>query len=156
MDQQLFRDLNEIHARLFDHRPILQGHINYFVREFEEKRNDHEIERLKKLNEDIRDMKDELLPQSTKGMDLFLANLTAKLKVATEVCNKVEKKENSMDTEFLEKERVQRKDEWIEFLGQQAKTCEEIDEEFTEQAGILARHYADLEKNLKAVNSSVP
>lgn len=121
MDQQLFRDLNEIHARLFDHRPILQGHINYFVREFEEKRNDHEIERLKKLNEDIRDMKDELLPQSTKGMDLFLANLTAKLKVATEVCNKVENKENSMDTEFLEKERVQRKDEWIEFLGQQAK-----------------------------------
>uniref|UniRef100_A0A8W8MKG5 Biogenesis of lysosome-related organelles complex 1 subunit 5 n=1 Tax=Magallana gigas TaxID=29159 RepID=A0A8W8MKG5_MAGGI len=151
-----FTDLNEIHARLFDHRPILQGHINYFVREFEEKRNDHEIERLKKLNEDIRDMKDELLPQSTKGMDLFLANLTAKLKVATEVCNKVENKENSMDTEFLEKERVQRKDEWIEFLGQQAKTCEEIDEEFTEQAGILARHYAELEKNLKTVNSSVP
>ena len=28
-------DLNEIHARLLDHRPILQGHVNFFVREFE-------------------------------------------------------------------------------------------------------------------------
>ena len=24
-----------LHARLFDHRPIVQGHINYFVKEFE-------------------------------------------------------------------------------------------------------------------------
>lgn len=28
-------DLSEIHARLVDHRPILQGHISFFVKEFE-------------------------------------------------------------------------------------------------------------------------
>ena len=31
----IFPDVTEIHARLLDHRPILQGHINYFVKEFE-------------------------------------------------------------------------------------------------------------------------
>ncbi len=30
-----FSDLSDIYARLFDHRPSLQGEISYFVREFE-------------------------------------------------------------------------------------------------------------------------
>lgn len=28
-------DVTEIHARLFDHRPVLQGEISYFVKQFE-------------------------------------------------------------------------------------------------------------------------
>lgn len=117
-----FADLNEIHARLLDHRPILQGHVNFFVREFEVhvasshfvfniatlllilkkishknankdtlfdfsvyiffylkgKRNDHELERLKKSKDNIEDLNDNLLPQATNGMDFYLANITAK------------------------------------------------------------------------------
>ena len=31
----IITDVGEIHGRLFDHRPILQGHIRAFVKEFE-------------------------------------------------------------------------------------------------------------------------
>ncbi|XP_022341692.1 biogenesis of lysosome-related organelles complex 1 subunit 5-like [Crassostrea virginica] len=155
MDQQLFKDLNEIHARLLDHRPILQGHVNFFVREFEGKRNDHELERLKKSKDNIEDLNDNLLPQATNGMDFYLANITAKLKVATEVCKKVEEKDRT-DIGFIEKEREQRKKEWQELLAHNLKMCEDVDEEFSAQANIVAKHYADLEKKLTEVKNSVP
>ncbi|XP_061183217.1 biogenesis of lysosome-related organelles complex 1 subunit 5-like [Saccostrea echinata] len=156
MDQQLFKDLSEIHARLFDHRPILQGHTNFFVKEFEEKRGNHEQERLKKLDEEIKEMKDGLIPEAKEGMDQFLANITAKLKVATEVCKRVEEKENNIDTDLLEKERERRKSDWTEFLARQYETCDQVDAEFSEQADIVAKHYEELEKNLVAMNNSTP
>ena len=31
----LFLDILELHGRLFDHKPVLQGHISSFVKEFE-------------------------------------------------------------------------------------------------------------------------
>ena len=42
------------------------------------KRNDHELERLKKSKDNIEDLNDNLLPQATNGMDFYLANITAK------------------------------------------------------------------------------
>ena len=33
-------DALEIHGRLFDHRPVLQGHISNFVKEFEVRKLD--------------------------------------------------------------------------------------------------------------------
>uniref|UniRef100_A0AC11E317 Biogenesis of lysosomal organelles complex 1 subunit 5 n=1 Tax=Ovis aries TaxID=9940 RepID=A0AC11E317_SHEEP len=31
----IIRDLGEIHSRLLDHRPVIQGETRYFVKEFE-------------------------------------------------------------------------------------------------------------------------
>ncbi|KAF6107636.1 biogenesis of lysosomal organelles complex 1 subunit 5 [Phyllostomus discolor] len=31
----IIKDLGEIHSRLLDHKPIIQGEIRYFVKEFE-------------------------------------------------------------------------------------------------------------------------
>ncbi|KAJ8321990.1 hypothetical protein KUTeg_000461 [Tegillarca granosa] len=96
----------ELHARLIDHHPVLQGHINYFVKEFEEKRNNREIERLQKTSEAINEMNNRLIPESEDAMKTFLINVTAKcnivlklcsVKVATEVCKKIVEKENSVD-----------------------------------------------------------
>uniref|UniRef100_A0A452FCM4 Biogenesis of lysosome-related organelles complex 1 subunit 5 n=1 Tax=Capra hircus TaxID=9925 RepID=A0A452FCM4_CAPHI len=36
-DCRIIRDLGEIHSRLLDHRPVIQGETRYFVKEFEEK-----------------------------------------------------------------------------------------------------------------------
>uniref|UniRef100_A0A8C9UVK9 Biogenesis of lysosome-related organelles complex 1 subunit 5 n=1 Tax=Spermophilus dauricus TaxID=99837 RepID=A0A8C9UVK9_SPEDA len=33
----IIKDLGEIHSRLLDHRPVIQGETRYFVKEFEEK-----------------------------------------------------------------------------------------------------------------------
>uniref|UniRef100_A0A5F9CY72 Biogenesis of lysosome-related organelles complex 1 subunit 5 n=1 Tax=Oryctolagus cuniculus TaxID=9986 RepID=A0A5F9CY72_RABIT len=33
----IIKDLGEIHLRLLDHRPVIQGETRYFVKEFEEK-----------------------------------------------------------------------------------------------------------------------
>nr|XP_051711838.1 biogenesis of lysosome-related organelles complex 1 subunit 5 isoform X2 [Oryctolagus cuniculus] len=34
----IIKDLGEIHSRLLDHRPVIQGETRYFVKEFECKR----------------------------------------------------------------------------------------------------------------------
>ncbi|KAB0372376.1 hypothetical protein FD755_016168 [Muntiacus reevesi] len=39
----IIKDLGEIHSRLLDHRPVIQGETHYFVKEFEEKRGLQEI-----------------------------------------------------------------------------------------------------------------
>ena len=39
----LIKDLREIHSRLLDHRPVIQGETHYFVKEFEEKRGLQEM-----------------------------------------------------------------------------------------------------------------
>ncbi|XP_061035028.1 biogenesis of lysosome-related organelles complex 1 subunit 5-like isoform X2 [Eubalaena glacialis] len=33
----IIKDLGEIHSRLLEHRPVIQGETRYFVKEFEEK-----------------------------------------------------------------------------------------------------------------------
>lgn len=156
LNEQIFKDVAELHARLIDHHPVLQGHINYFVKEFEEKRNNREIERLQKTSEAINEMNNRLIPESEDAMKTFLINVTAKLKVATEVCKKIVEKENSVDVEYIEEQRESRKERWAKFMELQNEKCDRIDHEFEDMVDRLKQHYEDLEDKLRHSNISTP
>ncbi|XP_069106010.1 biogenesis of lysosome-related organelles complex 1 subunit 5-like [Argopecten irradians] len=152
LNEQIVKDVSELHARLLDHRPVLQGHINYFVKEFEEKRGDREKERLEKASIELKAMNETLLPESLDAMKVYLANVSAKLKVATEVCYKIEEKGNNVESAILEEGRQRRNRDWEAYYASQLKKCEIVDTDFEEQVKTLHHHYNELEDKL--TNSS--
>ncbi|OWF40144.1 biogenesis of lysosome-related organelles complex 1 subunit 5-like [Mizuhopecten yessoensis] len=152
LNEHIVKDIAELHARLLDHHPVLQGHVSYFIKEFEEKRGDREKERLEKMSREINTMNKTLLPESLDAMQVYLANVSAKLKVATEVCHKIEEKGNNVETSILEEGRERRNKDWETYTNMQLNKCEQIDEDFEEQIKTLHRHYNELEDKL--TNSS--
>ncbi|KAJ1077092.1 hypothetical protein K5549_021721, partial [Capra hircus] len=61
-DCRIIRDLGEIHSRLLDHRPVIQGETRYFVKEFEEKRGLREVQVLENLKNMIHETNQHTLP----------------------------------------------------------------------------------------------
>jgi hypothetical protein len=51
-------DVFDVYGRLFNHRPFLQGEVRHFVKEFEEKRGDSEVENVFKVLEKVTELRD--------------------------------------------------------------------------------------------------
>uniref|UniRef100_A0A8C9FYR9 Biogenesis of lysosome-related organelles complex 1 subunit 5 n=1 Tax=Pavo cristatus TaxID=9049 RepID=A0A8C9FYR9_PAVCR len=61
-------DVGEIYSRLLDHRPVIQGEIRYFVKEFEEKRGLRELRVLENLKKTIFETNESILPKCEQSM----------------------------------------------------------------------------------------
>ncbi|XP_032717426.1 biogenesis of lysosome-related organelles complex 1 subunit 5 isoform X2 [Lontra canadensis] len=66
--QLIIKDLGEIHSRLLDHRPVIQGETRYFVKEFEEKRGLREMRVLENLKNMIHETNEHTLPKCREIM----------------------------------------------------------------------------------------
>lgn len=156
--EQILKDVIEVHSRLFDHRPILQGHMKAFVKEFEEKRGNRELERLQKTSNVVKDMKDVYVEETSQALDTYLANVHAKLKVAVEVCAKIEEKENNVDVGFLQLQRQQRRQDWDTFMQSQFEKSAEVDRWMDEEMKRVTEEYNELEAkmNQTPVSSLTP
>uniref|UniRef100_A0A8C9UMT5 Biogenesis of lysosome-related organelles complex 1 subunit 5 n=1 Tax=Spermophilus dauricus TaxID=99837 RepID=A0A8C9UMT5_SPEDA len=64
----IIKDLREIHSRLLDHRPVIQGETRYFVKEFEEKRGLREMRVLENLKNMIHETNEHTLPKCRETM----------------------------------------------------------------------------------------
>ncbi|XP_059966720.1 biogenesis of lysosome-related organelles complex 1 subunit 5 isoform X2 [Mesoplodon densirostris] len=64
----IIKDLGEIHSRLLDHRPVIQGETRYFVKEFEEKRGLREMRVLENLKNMIHETNEHTLPTCRETM----------------------------------------------------------------------------------------
>ncbi|XP_073666406.1 biogenesis of lysosome-related organelles complex 1 subunit 5 isoform X8 [Tursiops truncatus] len=64
----IIKDLGEIHSRLLDHRPVIQGETRYFVKEFEEKRGLREMRVLENLKNMIHETNEHTLPACRETM----------------------------------------------------------------------------------------
>eukprot|EP00094_Tigriopus_californicus_P003529 TCALIF_03394-PB protein Name:"Similar to TMEM199 Transmembrane protein 199 (Pongo abelii)" AED:0.10 eAED:0.10 QI:0/0.6/0.33/0.83/0.4/0.5/6/1385/419 len=73
------KDLSDIHARLFNHRPFVQGEVRHFVREFEDQRGDREVERVFRVLERVTELRDEHVDQVQVAAQAALPGLQAKL-----------------------------------------------------------------------------
>ena len=78
-----------MYERLFNHRPFLQGEIKHFVKEFEEKRGDREVENVFKILEKVTELKGGEIDKVKAQCDSTLPNLNARLLVANSMCNKI-------------------------------------------------------------------
>ena len=75
-------DCLEIHSKLFNHRPFIQTEIKNFVREFETKRGDREVDSVFSCLERVSELRDIGLPQLSDHVTCpVTTNLLANLQV---------------------------------------------------------------------------
>ncbi|XP_061708587.1 biogenesis of lysosome-related organelles complex 1 subunit 5 isoform X1 [Cydia pomonella] len=151
MMTELSREVGEVWARLFDHRPFLNGEIKFMLKEFEEKRGDREVENLFFILEKVTDIKDSQVDKIKKGSEAALPVLSEKLNQALQLCERIE-------TDYLEvqktceqkraENREKRQKEWDQFIDDMNFKCQRIDNAFEEKEEELRDLYADLNHKL--------
>uniref|UniRef100_A0AAA9T6Z0 Biogenesis of lysosome-related organelles complex 1 subunit 5 n=1 Tax=Bos taurus TaxID=9913 RepID=A0AAA9T6Z0_BOVIN len=89
----IIKDLGEIHSRLLDHRPVIQGETRYFVKEFEEKRGLREMRVLENLKNMIHETNEHTLPTCRATMQDSLNQVLQRLQAATDSVRRLQQRE---------------------------------------------------------------
>ncbi|KAG7189373.1 hypothetical protein KM043_017022 [Ampulex compressa] len=145
----IIKDAGEIWSRLFDHRPFIQGEITFFLREFQERRGDREVERLFKILEYTTELKEDQLDRTEQLGDCHLPSLKANVDVALSMCERVlQRAENFNIDKALEENRDIRKLEWERFINDMSDKCQRVDQTFQEKENEIKEFYVDLERRL--------
>ncbi|KAI4494968.1 hypothetical protein M0804_001169 [Polistes exclamans] len=145
----IFVDTGEIWSRLFEHRPFIQGEVNFFLREFQEKRNDREVERLFKILEYSTELDQNQLPRAEQLGDCHLPSLKANIDVALSMCERVLQRQEEFNSDLaLQHNREIRKAEWEKFINDMSDKCQKVDKAFQDKENEIKEYYIDLEKKL--------
>ncbi|XP_053322263.1 biogenesis of lysosome-related organelles complex 1 subunit 5 [Spea bombifrons] len=150
----IMRDVGEIHSRLLDHRPVIQGETRYFVKEFEEKRGHREMRVLGNLKNSIWETKEQTLPKCVDLMQDQLGSALKKLENANVAIlrlqeNGQEKAKNDLRKGNNEKLRAH----WEIFMEEQHQKRLAVDEEHRKAMMRLKEQYAEMGKDLSKIAS---
>ncbi|XP_073534848.1 biogenesis of lysosome-related organelles complex 1 subunit 5 isoform X2 [Phyllobates terribilis] len=91
--QLIGRDIGEIHSRLLDHRPIIQGETRYFIKEFEEKRGHRELRVLENVKNSISETSNHVLPRCTDVMQDQLGPMLKLLEAANHSIHRLQQRD---------------------------------------------------------------
>lgn len=140
------KDVGDIQSRLLDHRPIINAEVRYFVREFEEKRGHRESRLLENLNKMVPEANEQMLPTDLERM---LSDVVKRLEAANHMAEQVQQRElEAQKSTHLQGNMERLKDEWAEFLKEQQRLKEEVDEEHARAVGQLSAQYSEKKKDL--------
>jgi len=141
-------DCLEIHSKLFNHRPFIQTEIKNFVREFESKRGDREVDSVFSCLERVSELRDIGLPQLSDHVTKspVTTNLLANLQVSESMFSRILEQEDSKEVEAtLAASREVRDRDWKAFLQDSQTRCARIDQSFKEQEESIRKKYQDLQ-----------
>nr|XP_006138846.1 biogenesis of lysosome-related organelles complex 1 subunit 5 [Pelodiscus sinensis] len=144
-------DVGEIYSRLLDHRPIIQGEIRYFIKEFEEKRGLREVRVLENLKTMICETNDQTLPTCEQVMRDNLNEAFKRLQAANDKIHRLqqrEQEERKVQTDTLMAGEKQHLAHWEVFMKDQHSKRAEVDEEHRKAMERLKEQYAEMEKDL--------
>ena len=79
----------DLYNRLFNHRPFLKGEVTHFVKEFETKRGDQEVQNLFETLEVTTELQSGQVEKLVTTCDDQLPTVNANLLVAQSMCNKI-------------------------------------------------------------------
>ncbi|NWS43413.1 BL1S5 protein, partial [Probosciger aterrimus] len=149
--QPIIKDVGEIYSRLLDHRPVIQGEIRYFIKEFEEKRGLRELRVLENLKSTIFETNEHILPKCEQAMRDNLNEVFKKLQAANDMIHKLQEKEH--EERKLQADKLMAREEkqiahWEEFMKEQENKRAEVDEEHRKAMERLKEQYSDMEKEL--------
>ncbi|NXP54461.1 BL1S5 protein, partial [Heliornis fulica] len=154
--QPIIKDVGEIYSRLLDHRPVIQGEIRYFVKEFEEKRGLRELRVLETLKNTIFETNEHVLPKCEQAMrdslsEAFKRHRTDAVQAANGMIHRLQEKEHEerkVQVDKLmarEEKRVALREE---FMKEQQSKRAEVDEEHRKAMERLREQYSQMEKEL--------
>ncbi|XP_048204457.1 biogenesis of lysosome-related organelles complex 1 subunit 5 [Perognathus longimembris pacificus] len=147
----IIKDLGEIHSRLLDHRPVIQGETRYFVKEFEEKRNLRELRVLENLKNMIHETKEHTLPKCRETMKDNLEEVLQRLQAANEAVCRLQQREQErkkMYHDHLVSSEKRHLLQWEDFMKEQPHRQVQVDEEHRRAMERLEEQYAEMEKDL--------
>ncbi|KAG2458518.1 BL1S5 protein, partial [Polypterus senegalus] len=142
-------NVGDIQSRLFDHKPVLQGEIRYFVREFEEKRGLREKRLLDNVNSMISEVHGRGVPELQDSMQSSTSAILMRLEAANHMTQRILQRDSvkeQSDSPPASREKYQ--SEWEEFMKEQTRRKEEVDEEHAKAVTRLSAHYGELERDL--------
>lgn len=146
---KIAQDVGDVQSRLLDHRPVVNAEIRYFVREFEEKRGHRENRLLENLNKMVQETNEQTTPSTLEDMNQRLSDVIKRLEAANHMAEKVQQRElEAQQSNQLQKNMEHLKHEWAEFLKEQQRLKEEVDEEHTKAVGQLSTKYCEKKKDL--------
>lgn len=144
------KDISKVWDRLFDQKGFLNGEINFFLREFEEKRGDTEIDNLFKSIEIITDIKDTQINRLIESGNEKAVVANQQLSEALKLCNDfVELEERSSQNLVLQLNQEKRKDNWEKVMAEITSEYTKINSEFEEKENQLVEEYKVMESKLK-------
>ncbi|XP_052584463.1 biogenesis of lysosome-related organelles complex 1 subunit 5 [Peromyscus californicus insignis] len=147
----IIKDLGEIHSRLLDHRPVTQGEIRYFVKEFEEKRGLRELRVLENLKNMIQETNERMLPKCRETMQEGLEEALQRLQAANDSICRLQQREQERKkviNDHLTASEKGRLVQWEEFMKEQPQRRAEVDDEHRRAMERLKEQYAAMEKDL--------
>ncbi|XP_002741991.2 biogenesis of lysosome-related organelles complex 1 subunit 5-like [Saccoglossus kowalevskii] len=145
MFENVTKDAGGIYARLLDHRPIVQGELKYFVKEFEGKRNDREYDRIRKLFNEVTEANEKFIPDSIALMDKHLPDIKDKLSIANRMCSRMcVREEQRMAKDPLKTKRDTRQEEWSEFIKKQGEKSAAVDKEHEKRMKEIEEEYKEM------------
>uniref|UniRef100_A0A8B9MV17 Biogenesis of lysosome-related organelles complex 1 subunit 5 n=2 Tax=Neoaves TaxID=3078114 RepID=A0A8B9MV17_9AVES len=149
--QPIIKDVGEIYSRLLDHRPVIQGEIRYFVKEFEEKRGLRELRVLENLKNTIFETNEHVLPKCEQAMHDNLNEAFKRLQAANNMIHRLQEREH--EERKLQADKLMAREEkriahWEEFMKEQQNKQAEVDEEHRKAMERLKEQYSEMEKEL--------
>uniref|UniRef100_A0A8B9E3F1 Biogenesis of lysosome-related organelles complex 1 subunit 5 n=1 Tax=Anser cygnoides TaxID=8845 RepID=A0A8B9E3F1_ANSCY len=148
---QHYPDVGEIYSRLLDHRPVIQGEIRYFVKEFEEKRGLRELRVLENLKSTIFEANENILPKCEQSMHDNLNEVLKKLQASNNMIHRLqerEREERKLQADKLMADEENRIAQWESFMKEQQNKQAEVDEEHRKAMERLKEQYSEMEKEL--------
>nr|XP_006002936.1 PREDICTED: biogenesis of lysosome-related organelles complex 1 subunit 5 isoform X2 [Latimeria chalumnae] len=134
---------------MLDHRPVIQGEIRYFVKEFEEKRAFREMRVLENLKSLTVEMNEVTLPKCAEAMNDHLEDVLTRLEAANPMMQRIQQREQEViQNDRLQAAQEQRKTEWEAFMKAQWQKQAEVDEEHSKAMERLKEQYSDMGKDL--------
>ncbi|XP_018533132.1 biogenesis of lysosome-related organelles complex 1 subunit 5 [Lates calcarifer] len=147
---KIAKDVGDIQSRLLHHRPIINAEIRYFVREFEEKRGHRESRLLENLSKMVVEANEQMLPTNLEGTNQdMMSNIIKRLEAANHMADRVQQRElEAQQNTQLQMNMERLKEEWADFLKEQQRLKEEVDEEHAKAVGQISTHYSEMKMDV--------
>jgi len=146
-----YQGVLELYSRLGNHRPFLQGEIRHFLREFEGKRGDREVEKIFGVLERVSELRDCGLPQLVeRASGGEAAKLVGALQVSLSMVDRVQRQAETGEVEeTLAASREARAREWTNFQNEARARVARLEARDREQEEAIRRRYKELEASLE-------
>ncbi|XP_014673557.1 PREDICTED: biogenesis of lysosome-related organelles complex 1 subunit 5-like [Priapulus caudatus] len=148
--ENIVKDTGEIYSRLFDHRPVIQAEIKYFVREFETKRNDRE-----EKSRPIKEVHNCILQTQACAEDIASAavdipSLTERIRLLAGECRHLGAQQYRVTPPEEQRQQQERRAcEWRKFREDMEQWQTQLEQQSIEEEKKFRQYYADLEDKLK-------
>ncbi len=142
---------DEINSRLFNHKPFIEGEIRFMIKQFEEIRNEQEINQLFQSLERITDFKETQIDfalKSSNQLNHSLDSVDSVDNLMQEILA-LESNQSNHRNNILKDKRDQRINEFSGFVELMKTKANEIDLDFEQKENDLKQYYKDLEIKLK-------